>query len=187
MLLFYFQSWWCNPGITTVWQHPHVYTIVAFHTLHWHFTSSFPTTIFSHPFAYPCIPLLHTHRIIHQVKFCEYSISFISVFYSSFQGIVFQMGLIIARCHSLQPRCWYYREGVTMDIWGQWPVLCIANLWCCPSIPMYCTIMTKSSHHMSHQKNKYFFFIHLKSKEKFSAILARKKFQIDEELVIIVQ
>jgi len=85
-------SAWCNPGITTVWQHPHIYTIVAFHMLHSHFTPSFPTTIFSHHFAYPCILLLHTHIIIHQVKFFEYPIGFITIFYPSFQRIVFHMG-----------------------------------------------------------------------------------------------
>jgi len=42
---------------------------------------------------------------------------------------------------------------------------------------------------MSHVtlENQVFFFIHLKSKEKFSAISVTKKYQIDKELVVIVQ
>ena len=50
----------------------------------------------------------------------------------------------------------------------------------------YCTITTKCSCHTLHQK-KNLFFICLKSKENFLAISARKKFQICEHLVIIVQ
>jgi len=42
---------------------------------------------------------------------------------------------------------------------------------------------------MSHVtlENQVFFFIRLKSKENFSAISVTKKYQINEELVVIVQ
>src|SRR5258705_5099272 len=41
--------------------------------------------------------------------------------------------------------------------------------------------------HTSHQKARVFFFIHLKSKEKFSAISVRPKSKVFEELVYLGQ
>jgi len=50
----------------------------------------------------------------------------------------------------------------------------------------YCIILTKCSHHASYQK-KVFFLIHLKSKEKISAISTHFPPQNQEHLVEIVQ
>jgi len=52
---------------------------------------------------------------------------------------------------------------------------------------MHTVLFRPNVHVMRHIEKKVFFFIRLKSKEKISAISARKKSQIDEELVVIVQ